>query len=121
MLKFKKKKYQSNFTKKNIKNTIFIPKKNLIFLKNKLQIQIKKLLFIFKKIKKRFKKRKLVLFINFKNNFIKSYKSKNARMGKGKGSLKKYSIIHYKRNIGLFNWSKANFNHLIKKFKNILI
>lgn len=115
MLKFKKKKYKSCFTKKNGTLKLFYPKNEVIFSKNKSQFQIKCIVNTLKRLKKKFKKRKLYLYIFLYNNFIKTYKSKNSRMGKGKGSLRKFSIRHESRMIGITKMSPICRSLFLKK------
>lgn len=115
MLKFKRKKYKSSFTKKNIVIKKFCPKSGVIFSRSKSQFQIKCVINTLKKLKKKFKKRKLSLFIFLNNNFIRTYKSKNSRMGKGKGSLRKFSIRHESRVIGVTRMSPSCRSVFIKR------
>lgn len=115
MLKFKKKEFNSCFTKRKISKKKFTPDKYLLFSKNKAQLQIKIVVNILKGLKKRFKKRKIFFFIFINNNFIKSYKSINSRMGKGKGLVKKFCIRHESRILGSILMSRvARFSFLHK-------
>lgn len=120
MLKYRRKVYKTNFTKKKNKYSTFILNNGTVFSLKKVQYQVKLLLNFIKKIRKRFKKRKITMYLYFDINFIKSYKSKNARMGKGKGSLKKHTIRKTKRTVCLINNSFSNDLNLIKKIKYIL-
>lgn len=99
---FQKKKTQKNrnrcfnINKKKlfIKNTIFY--KNILFLENK---NFKRKFLNFKK--KFFKKKyKIFLILNFNNNITK--KSKNSRMGKGKGKIKNIFMLIKKLNFFIF-------------------
>ena len=89
---FRKKKTKY-FQKKPLKNQIYFKKMKLI-----------NLIKVFKWLKltyRRFKKKNINLRINIKKNLIRTFKSKNARMGKGKGQLKRYTSLHFSVIFGL--------------------
>lgn len=72
----------------------------VLYKKKQITINLLKFIKWVKVVSKRFRKRRLYLFINFKNNLARTYKSKNIRMGKGKGQNKLYMSMHKKVNIG---------------------
>lgn len=68
-----------------------------------------------KKTYKRFKKRNVILYLNLQNNLIRTYKSKNARMGKGKGQLRRYTISHMSRVLGSTEGNSQLLNRQLRK------
>lgn len=115
MLKFKQKSYTSMFRKQTIKQRYINYRTNSIFLQNSYNINIKILYSVLLKIKKRFKKKKYYMFINCRNNHFLSYKSKNARMGKGKGALLKANIKHNSHLVGWFKLMSRQTQFIILK------
>lgn len=100
MLKFKSSRYTPIFRKKSKKLLTIRPKDGLMYRTNRTIISLVKVSIWLKKTYKRFKKRRVLLYLNYRNNLIRTYKSKNARMGKGKGQLKRYTSLHMSRIIG---------------------
>lgn len=110
------------FRKHKIKYKYINYKNDSVFAINSYNINIKLLYLILLKIKKRFKKKKYYMFINIKNNHFISYKSKNARMGKGKGTLLKANIKHHSNLIGLFqNMSYKTRSIIIRTMRPCLL
>ena len=94
MLKSKKI-FKNNFKKLYQKKKLFTPSNNIVISKSRInKINKKKIILILKKFKKFIKKKKFFFYVNLTTNLISSYKSKNARMGNGKGQLSKKIIKH---------------------------
>lgn len=115
MLKFKQKTYKSMFRKYQIQSKYIKYYGDRICFINIYNINIKQVYSSILKIKKRFKKKKYYLYINCKNNYIQSYKSKNARMGKGKGALVKANIKHNSNVFGMFTNMSYHSKKIITK------
>ena len=97
MLKRRFLKKNSIFKKKKQINFYIEPACNLIYSTNKSIINLVKITKWLKKTYKRFKKRNIRLYLKFQNNLVRTFKSKNARMGKGKGGLRRYTSQHTSR------------------------
>jgi hypothetical protein len=80
-------------------------KESFIFFKKPCRFEIKKFLFLKKRFKKLFKKskyfykKKIIVYLN--RNYPFSKKSKNSRMGKGKGKFKRW-VLKFEKNHILF-------------------
>lgn len=108
-------------------NKIF--NKNIIYLILNKQFNMEFLyLYNFKKKLKNFyklkKKKKKVIFFSLIKNFPITKKSKNSRMGKGKGKFNRY-LIRIKKNTkifkfyGFYNWELKNLIKIFKKKNKI--
>lgn len=118
---FKKKLFinRSDFKRKYVRNYSIKPENNWLFLKNKNLLSKKKLIQLVKSLRKFAKKNKLFVFIYPKSNLVRSFKSKNARMGNGKGQLKKNIVKHDSRVFGrLRNFSIIKRKLFFKKALN---
>ena len=115
---------KSNFVKRKQRNKPIRLENNMIFNKKTILLKKKLILIALKCLLKRVKKKKHIFFINVRLNLIKSFKSKNARMGKGKGIFKNQLIqvkqhgIFTVKNISTFR--KFKITQFFKK-KSILI
>lgn len=103
------------FRKKKIKITKLSLNANTVYQSNRAIFNLVKISMWLKKTYKRFKKRNVCLYINFQNNLIRTYKSKNARMGKGKGQLRRYTIFHMSRVIGRHSTNSALLHRKLRK------
>jgi hypothetical protein len=114
--------YLSNrrFFKKRFKlSSVFTVKKNTIY---STVLKLRPFFFksILKKVIKLSKKSKVRVFVCFKKNLIVSKKSKNSRMGKGKGSnIYKFSFLKNTL-FSFYNTSKTRFFKVKKKLNYFL-
>lgn len=115
MFKKKNTMCKSNFKKLYIKSKIIKPINNWLFFKNKIIISKKKLILLIKSLRKFTKKNKTKILFVPKVNLIKSFKSKNARMGNGKGQLKKNIIRNLRRELCIIKKISLKKLTLLKK------
>ena len=111
-----------NIFKKNkhvLDSSKFLKKKNIFFKKFFLSIDLRFYKFLLIKCKKKFKKFKIKSYFFIKINKMISYKSKNSRMGKGKGMNYRYcfKLTHFKPIIVFKNMSKLRLKYFKKYFK----
>lgn len=97
-------------------------KESFIFFKKPCRFEVKKFIFLKRKFKKLFKKskyfygKKIIVFLN--KNYPFSKKSKNARMGKGKGKYKR-SVLKFEKNHILFKISGFKIEKIIFFLKRL--
>lgn len=102
----KKKIYKKKFKRHKIIFKLFIPNRHQLVKKKKIYYNPKKILIYLKKLKKFIKKNFVKIFIFLRINHILSFKSKNARMGKGKGNKQSFKIVHFNQTtFSLLNFS----------------
>lgn len=89
-----------------------------IYVKNLILIELKIYRFFFLKLRKLSKKKNFKLFVLISCNHCFSKKSKNSRMGKGKGKFLRY-VFRYKLLNPLFIFYKISLNRVFK-FLNFL-
>ena len=89
-----------------------------IYVKNLILIELKIYRFFFLKLRKLSKKKKFKLFVLISCNHCFSKKSKNSRMGKGKGKFLRY-VFRYKLLRPIFIFYKISLNR-VSKFLNFL-
>lgn len=109
---------KSSFVKRKKKlNPIFL-NKNVIFSKKIINLKKKIILTSLKRLFSQIKKKKYIFFVNLRLNLIKSFKSKNARMGKGKGVFKNQLLRPIRHNtLIISNISRTRKNKLLFFFK----